>query len=362
MKGQAREYLKKLSSVLNSSQVADRLTVSTWALSWSLSIGCLIVAFHKVNLRDSLRQLYSFDRFFFGLSIAITLFGLCLKAIRWRALFGPHNRPPLRRLFTVSMAGQMINATVPARAGDLARAFFLGRFASRSFALTTVIIEKGIDAAFVLILAGVTVLFGPSATWTQWSKGVLGLALLVASLTAVFLTVALGKPNPTLIDRIVSSPGIRRLGLGRRLPYVLAALNVLRDPLRVLVFLLWSVAIWFLGYLSVWSAMKAVSLNTSWTGPILVLVIQHLGAPIPSVGRVGTHQALSIFALSLLGVPSESAAAFSIILYLSAVAVPILIGAGCLWFEIRIAGRPGAMALCSNDKASGEKSIMGPPR
>ena len=60
---------------------------------------------------------------------------------------------------------------------SVARAYFLRRFTSQGFVLTTVVVEKGVDCAFTLGLAAFLVLLGMSLSWIDWSY--IGLSLVV---------------------------------------------------------------------------------------------------------------------------------------------------------------------------------------
>ena len=66
-------------------------------------------------------------------SLPVYYAGLWVRTIRWQYLLRPVKRVSTIRLYPVVIVGLMANNLIPARAGELARAYVLGQRARRRF-------------------------------------------------------------------------------------------------------------------------------------------------------------------------------------------------------------------------------------
>lgn len=82
-----------------------------------------------------------------ALSLPVYFAGLWLRTLRWQYLLGPVKRVPARRLYPVVIIGLMANNLIPARAGELARAYVLGQREkiSKTTTLGTIAVDRLFD-------------------------------------------------------------------------------------------------------------------------------------------------------------------------------------------------------------------------
>ena len=81
---------------------------------------------------------------------------------------------------------------------------------------------------------------------------------------------------------------------------------------------LWSVAIWMIIVLSVWTGFRAASLELPMTAALCVIAFIGLGVSLPSSpGFIGVIQAATVLALSFFGVGKADALGFSLMLHAS---------------------------------------------
>ncbi|MFN8581455.1 MAG: lysylphosphatidylglycerol synthase transmembrane domain-containing protein [Gemmatimonadaceae bacterium] len=129
-------------------------------LGWRGALGILLsVALLWWTLRDvEFAHVWDVLRhsnvWLFGLSALVATLLFPVRAIRWRYILEPVAEGlPLGSLFRATAIGMMVNNTVPARAGELARAYALSRETSRvafPAALASLVIDRAFDAVVIV--------------------------------------------------------------------------------------------------------------------------------------------------------------------------------------------------------------------
>ncbi len=134
-----------------------------------LFIGCLIsafflwLAFRKVDFQTLWVTLRSINYWWTIPFVVVTLLSMYVRSIRWHYLLLPSYKIPTRRLFSPLMIGFAFNGIFPARAGEFARAYVLGKKEKMTFsaAFATVIVERIFDGLTMLFLFAITLMFLP---------------------------------------------------------------------------------------------------------------------------------------------------------------------------------------------------------
>jgi uncharacterized protein (TIRG00374 family) len=248
------------------------------------------------------------------------------KALRWRWLFPTDREPPSRRdAFGALMVGQMLNFTLPLRAGDLSRALLMGRYrqASTAAAVGTIGAEKVIDLSIMGLLVALVL---PSVILPAWmdtaDRGVTIGALVGAGL---WIGILLTLP---LLQRILVGLGQRFQALrwlSRLVSRFLDGLTALRHTRRVPYVVAWSALAWGCGILTNYLLLRALGLPPSWVSSLLVILIIQGGVSVPlAPGQIGVFEALAVLALSLTGIPAEAGLAFGIWLHIIVMGIPVL--------------------------------------
>ena len=123
-----------------------------------------------------------------AVAIPLVFVELVLRALRWQRLLAPLARIPATRTVAYLAIGYFANSMLPARLGDVARAYLAGRSfgISRLAVLGTVVVERLADGLFILglvVVLGLTVAGGGSlastAAWLAAIAAAGGAVLLV---------------------------------------------------------------------------------------------------------------------------------------------------------------------------------------
>ncbi|HEY0529848.1 MAG TPA: lysylphosphatidylglycerol synthase transmembrane domain-containing protein [Gemmatimonadaceae bacterium] len=273
---------------------------------------------------------------------ATAIFGL--RAIRWRVILDPvAPNLPLGPLWRSTAIGMMVNNVVPARAGEIARAYALTREAPVSFAaaLASLAVDRLFDAVVLLLLAA-TALIDPSLAGTATLAGrslgsfaigagtvvlfllliLYGLVFFPARLLALFELFA-RRVSPTVEER------------GRRtLETFVRGLSVLRSPARFASVFGWTVAHWVLNGVGFWLAFRAVGITAPFSAALFLQAFIALGTAVPALpGFFGVFEYMSVQGLSVYGVSQQQAATWAIGYHLLSFIPITLIGA---WYFARL--------------------------
>jgi uncharacterized protein (TIRG00374 family) len=251
----------------------------------------------------------------------------------------------------VLFIGQAANALLPARLGEIARAYLIGEIegVDKALALSTVIVEKALDALMLLLLVALVFAFMPLPAWLgRW--GVLVSGLLVVALFCLILGAYQSKRRPSALQRLLSwIPGVRRFdpssglraGLERRLDTIVVALTLLYQRAVAVQLVGWSVLVWIMAALTNYVTFLALGMDVPFLAALFLLAALYLGIVVPSSpGRVGVFHYICILSLSLFSVDRSQALGYGLVLHLIVFAPMITLGAWFLWKESYALGKP----------------------
>lgn len=319
---------------------------SSWraALGGLLSAALIYWTLRGISAAQVAHALGAANPFLFAGSVfcATAIFGL--RAIRWRVILDPvAPNLPLGPLWRSTAIGMMVNNVVPARAGEIARAYALTREAPVSFAaaLASLAVDRLFDAVVLLLLAA-TALIDPSLAGTATLAGrslgsfaigagtvvlfllliLYGLVFFPARLLALFELFA-RRVSPTVEER------------GRRtLETFVRGLSVLRSPARFASVFGWTVAHWVLNGVGFWLAFRAVGITAPFSAALFLQAFIALGTAVPALpGFFGVFEYMSVQGLSVYGVSQQQAATWAIGYHLLSFIPITLIGA---WYFARL--------------------------
>ena len=258
-----------------------------------------------------------------GAFVATAIFPL--RALRWVVLLEPI-APGLRFMdaWRAVAIGMMINNVVPARAGELARAYAVSRetkAVSFTSALASIALDRMFDARVVFALmfgamlapgfpAGATIA-GRPATALVGTWG-------VATLLTVFGGAVLIAFRPEFVRDIVTR--IVRAVLPKFEPRVAsfvehatAGLAVLRSPSRFARVMFWTLLHWLTNAFAFWIAFRAVGISAPYSGALFLQGLISIGVAIPSSpGFFGPFEAFAKAGLQIYSVPVTLAVTWAV--------------------------------------------------
>jgi glycosyltransferase 2 family protein len=250
---------------------------------------------------------------------------LSLKAVRWNVVLGsvphehglPKDRGPEDKaarwlVFDALFLGYFGNYVLPAKLGELGRSLLYSRRAKVPFpaVLATIVFERFVDAATLIVFFYVTLLFLPESLpdWVGLSARLVGIASIVgfAGLWVMWRRLPKEGSGEGLMGKLAGIASTFRDGLSVMQNKVVAAKAVG-----------WTVAIWALECVSVWICILAFGfqIEALWTAAVLQVVISSFAIAAPSApAGLGIHQWVSLLILSeVFAVPKDDALAISLL-------------------------------------------------
>jgi uncharacterized protein (TIRG00374 family) len=321
------------------------------ALGTALSLVFLWLAFRNVPFSQVVAAFSHADYRFVVLALALVLVSPLARAARWRLLYHPDQKGlSLLRLAEVLLISQMLNIVIPARLGEVARIYFMGKTGSQSRARTlgTIAVEKWLDILVLLLLVLLVPVFVSLPPWFRDSR--LSLAVFAIAFFGVALALSYGKGWLLTLVESVSRflPESRRARIHRATGLALGSLDVLRSPWVGLRLQGWSLIIWTLSILVNYTVFLALDLPLPLAAALLLLVMLEIGVAIPSVpGKLGVFHYLCTLALGVFGLEKGAALGYAVLLYFVVFAPPSLLGALFLWWESTRRRQVGPAALRS---------------
>jgi uncharacterized protein (TIRG00374 family) len=310
-----------------------------------VSAALLVWLLHRVDLHGVGETLACARPGFLLLAAVLTPLALAARAVRWRYLFPPRRAP--RRLVSATMIGYMVNNVAPLRAGDLVRVCLAGRECPFWTAVSTLAVERVLDATTLLALLGALALLAPVPRYVAWGAAVL-LAVDVIAVAALALLAVAPRLAHAVIARTLRRWPALRARVGEAAERFADGLVGVRSGRHALPLVVTTVLCWALPAAGVWAVLRAVDLSLPWAAPWVVLAFLGLGVSLPSApGFVGVFDAAAGFAVALFGVPAPDALAFALALH-AAQLVPVtalgwaLLMREHLAFRTMFAGATGA--------------------
>lgn len=294
------------------------------ALGFILSALLLWYALHKVDFAEVEHVLRSSNPVYFALSSVAATLLFPLRARRWRVILDPvEPNLPFGQLWRATAIGMMVTNVVPARAGELARAYSLSKEEPRvSFAtaFASIAVDRVFDAVVLLLLllvamfdpafpAGTRVANQPVANWAGS-----GIVFIVAVVGALYAIVFFPARIITLFELVARRVAPRIEARGRDALIAFASgLSVLRTPGRFGAVMFWTLAHWLMNALGFWLGFKAVGIEAPFSAALFAQGIIAIGVAVPAApGMVGVFEAVAQVALGVYGISAGLATAWAI--------------------------------------------------
>ena len=299
----------------------------------ALSIAIIIWIVHKIDLvllRNSFAEL---KLYWVVIMAAVYLLGFVIRGVRWYFMLSPIKHVGLRIATEGVVVGYMANNILPARAGELVRAIFVGvkESMSKASVLGTVLIERVFDG---LVIVGILVFCSLLSKPGNPQHGVVSSVIVAGCFIFGFAVsiVLVGAKRRAWIE-------INMVRFMRYLPgeiskkslevisNLLNSLSFLKSNKNFLVISILSIMIWCIEGLVFWIGFFAFRTSANLIMAYFILAFVNLWMLLPSApGGLGVFQGGAVLAFSLFGLAPEIALSYSIVVHLVMILPITLIG------------------------------------
>ena len=332
-------------------------------LTWKGAVGIVLSAvllwwtLRDVSLAVVWSELRRSNGWLFLLSTFLSTIIFPLRARRWQTILEPvAPNQPLGALWRATAVGMMANNVLPARAGEIARAYALTQ--QTKVPLSTSIASLAVDRLFdmlVLLLLAVAAFLDPAfprdaevagQTIGSLAQGsvvlvtlvfaaLYGLAFFPAQIVRIY-EIFTRRISKTLEDR--GKAVLTRFSEG---------LSVLKSPRRFLAVLSWTILHWLVNALGFWYGFKAVGIELPFSAALFLQTLIAVGVALPSApGFFGFFEKITVVGLAIYGVGAPQATSFAIGYHILTFIPITVIG---LWYFAKL-----GLHLKEIDQARGE--------
>jgi uncharacterized protein (TIRG00374 family) len=343
------------------------------ALGILVSVALLWYAFHDIEWAQVAVEM---RRANVGLLIlsAVAATGIFpLRARRWRTILDPvEPNLPFGALWRSTAIGMMVSNVVPARAGELARAYALSREIPRvpfSTAFASLAVDRVFDALIILLLMFGAMLLpsfpaGAAGSVARMALG--GAVFMVAVIVVLYLIVFFPARVISLFELLSRRIAPKYEARGRSILVSFAnGLSVLRSPARFAAVFWWALAHWLLNALAFWIAFEAVGIRAPFGMALFAQGIIAIGVAIPSSpGFFGAFETFGRLALGVYGLSQTVAVTWAVGFHLLSFIPITLIGAyyfaraGLSFSELSAAGATKDASRAPNDRGGRTRPAM----
>ena len=280
-----------------------------------ISLVCLTLVLWRIDYREVLNALAQANYAWLipaALPFAATI---ACKVLRWQLLFpGDHSRIRRSKLLSALMISYALNTILPARLGEVARAYVIGESenVSKSLAFSTIVVEKVLDVLTLLLFLVLLLPFVPLPSWIQQSA--LIIAPLFLCFFAIILALAYQRKRTLAVVRyfVERVPRLDAERLLASLDSALSGFDALGSPRTSLLLWGWSIAVWATSGLFMLFVMFAFHIDAPPAAAFLLLCVTSLGMTVPSSpGYIGVYHWLVVSTLQIFGVERELALSFA---------------------------------------------------
>jgi uncharacterized protein (TIRG00374 family) len=312
-------------------------------LGTTVSVLSLYLAFRNVDYRGVWNVLSKADRWFTSLAVCSVAVNTLGKAIRWKSLMGEAGRTiPISKTLGTLLIGQLLNNIIPARIGDLSRAYLIGSLGpGRIFVLGTIVLEKIIDMLLYVLLFLLLLLISPVPSWVSQPAYPFIIIAMSGFMTVVLLTYRQDWLIKCLTWITNWFPQRMKERIAIRIGAGVSSLGILQDRNSNFKVGWWSSLIWGTAVLTNYLVLRALRIDASFTSSLFVLIVLQAGITIPSVpGKIGVFEYLCVLALGIFSVDRTLALSYGVLLHAIVFLPTTIAGLLFLWNTGLPIGRP----------------------
>lgn len=306
-----------------------------------ISLVCLYFAFQGIQLAKLLEALRDFNYIWLIPASLIFLVSYLARVFRWQLLFAPH-QVRWHNVFHTLNIGYFLSNLLPARLGDLVRAYLIGELegASKARALSTVVVERLSDGLAAVLLLAITALFVPNIPDIA-KQGALSVAIVGVAGILFLVLISFQKERGLALLRRLTPPisVLHSPRLWGALESLIDGFAILRSPRPLIGVAGWALFAWITGGILYWIIMIGINLQTNGTllpiqAAFLVMTITSLAVVVPSSpGYVGVfHFGAQITLNTVFGVDKSAALSYAFVIHAFTYIWLILLGIYSMWY------------------------------
>ena len=317
-----------------------------------VSVICLYFAFRGINIKESIEIVKNINVVYFLISLVLSVVIIALRGLRWEC-FIPLKKPIKKR--TIVMAtyiGYMGNNILPAKLGEVARAYILGvkENVSKSALIASVVTERLFDVITGGVILTLSVIFIPNLPKTVTYAAI---ALFVFSMAGFLVLIFLVWKREFAHKFFHKIFGILPKNIGEKLIEFscnfIDGIGFKNDPKHIFLIFFYTFLYLIGQVLTISFLLTSFNIKASVMIALFMFAVGGFGFAVPSApSGIGPFEWAVIFGLSLIGVERNIAAPYALVYHIMGI-VPIVIIGFIFLFMLGIDLKTAASGDSSSD-------------
>lgn len=307
----------------------------------AISALCLYLLFRKIDFDKMAAAFTAMDYRYLVPALVLTFASYYLRAVRWKFLLEPVKKTSMSNLFPSTLIGYMANNLLPARLGELVRAYSLGKKEGieTGAVFASLVVDRlcdGVTILLVLVISFFTVRLPAGMEGVERALvagGWATFALYLAVLGFLVLLRARTDWTVSLVTRIIApfSAAASKKSAGVLASFI-SGIRFPTDATGVGGTFASSLAVWATAIWPVDLLVRSFGVDLPPTAAMFIMVFLVFAVMVPaSPGFVGTHHIACVTALSAFGVVGEKALSIAIVVHAMGFVPVTVVGLYCLW-------------------------------
>lgn len=288
-----------------------------------ISLAFLGLIFYKIDWTELIRTFKLFDLKKLWLIVPMYVSTLYLRGIRWKSLLLDNPKYSALNLGAVFTVGSMLNIFLPARAGDVYRAYYLGNThqEKKMKIFGSIIIERTFDGICVFLILLTAIIKYSSQQWIMNLAYMIG-ALFIGSFIAFYLIFKFNKVDFVFeklifvchrFPEVISRPSVAVLEkLNIHTNSFIEGFEVLDSFQCTSEAFIMSLIVWMIECCVAFLIINSFHINLGFSTALFVVSLISFSTMIPSTSVfLGPYQYAYILALGIYSVNKSTALAIA---------------------------------------------------
>ena len=291
-----------------------------------VSIVFIALIFKNIDIKETLKAFNSINPFYILCAIPVYYCSFIFRAIRWRIILSNDKSIKIKSLLSAMFIGYTANCFLPARVGDIYRAYIFGKKhnISKTRVLASIILERMFDGIVLFLILLVFITFFFSKPWLYKLAAAAGVVFTGGSVSLLLLTkysdrfeklvIKLSKKVPGFSNKCEISITNSVNKLNHLIKSFTSGLDIFNSFNLTLKSFLLSLTVWLCEGMTMLFVIKSFGIDITPLTALFVLGVTTLSTMIPSgPASLGPYQFGYMLSLGILGVKQETALAVSFI-------------------------------------------------
>lgn len=295
-----------------------------------ISLACLYFAFREIDIKKSIEIIKNIKISYAIISLILGVIIIVFRALRWEC-FIPLKEPIKKRTIVASVyIGYMASNVLPAKLGEVVRAYVLGakEGVSKSAVFASVVTERLFDVIIGVVILSVSLIFIPNLPDKVLYAAI---SLFIISIVGIIILVFLSF-NKDFAHKVFNKVfGILPQKISVKLIEFscnfIDGIGIKNDIKHIFLIFLYT-ALYLIGQIfTIGFLLAAFDIEASPIIALFIFAVGGFGFAIPSApSGIGPFEWVIIFGLSLIGIDKSTAAPYALLYHIMGIVPITLIG------------------------------------